>query len=289
MNENRPSHWRKISAIAGGLGAAAGFAAFCRWQNSSLSVTTYRCGSHKLPSSFEDFVLLQVSDLHNKSFGRHQHGLLDRLAAEEPNAILITGDLVDCHRTNIARAMEFVRGAVRLAPVYYTPGNHEGRLAVYPCLREELVKAGVRVLEDQKACLAYRGGFIELIGLRDPRFLPPEERKNSQVLEKKLAQLTEGDEKVFRLLLSHRPELFPIYQKSGVDMVLCGHAHGGQFRLLHQGVFAPGQGVLPKYTGGVHVQGATAMVVSRGLGNSEFPLRLNNRPEIVKLILSHEE
>ena len=111
----------------------------------------------------------------------------------------------------------------------------------------------------------------------------------SQVLEKKLAQLTEGDEKVFRLLLSHRPELFPIYQKSGVDMVLCGHAHGGQFRLLHQGVFAPGQGVLPKYTGGVHVQGATAMVVSRGLGNSEFPLRLNNRPEIVKLILSHEE
>ena len=96
MNENRPSHWRKISAIAGGLGAAAGFAAFCRWQNSSLSVTTYRCGSHKLPSSFEDFVLLQVSDLHNKSFGRHQHGLLDRLAAEEPNAILITGDLVDC-------------------------------------------------------------------------------------------------------------------------------------------------------------------------------------------------
>ena len=85
MNENRPSHWRKISAIAGGLGAAAGFAAFCRWQNSSLSVTTYRCGSHKLPSSFEDFVLLQVSDLHNKSFGRHQHGLLDRLAAEEPD------------------------------------------------------------------------------------------------------------------------------------------------------------------------------------------------------------
>ena len=138
MNENRPSHWRKISAIAGGLGAAAGFAAFCRWQNSSLSVTTYRCGSHKLPSSFEDFVLLQVSDLHNKSFGRHQHGLLDRLAAEEPNAILITGDLVDCHRTNIARAMEFARGAVRLAPVYYTPGNHEGRLAVYPRLREEL-------------------------------------------------------------------------------------------------------------------------------------------------------
>ena len=177
--------------------------------------------------------------------------------------------------------MEFVRGAVRLAPVYYTPGNHEGRLAVYPRLREELVKAGVRVLEDQKACLAYRGGFIELIGLRDPRFLPPEERKNSQVLEKKLEQLTEGEENVFRLLLSHRPELFPIYQKSGVDMVLCGHAHGGQFRLLHQGIFAPGQGCASQIHRRCPCAGKYRHGGQRGLGNSEFPLRLNNRPEIV--------
>ena len=291
MKENKSFDWWKGCAIAGGLGAAAGLAAFCRRQNSSLGITTYRCGSHKLPASFGDFVLLQVSDLHNKSFGRHQSILLDRLAEQQPNAILITGDLVDCHRTNMARAMEFVRGAVRLAPVYYVPGNHEGRLAVYPRLREELVKAGVRVLEDQKALLAYRGGFIELIGLRDPRFWVSEQKKDrpvSEILGKKLDQLTAGEEGVFRLLLSHRPDFFPVYQKSGVDMVLCGHAHGGQFRLMNQGLFAPGQGIFPQYTSGVHVQGSTAMIVSRGLGNSEFPLRLNNRPEIVKLILCHE-
>ena len=100
--------------------------------------------------------------------------------------------------------------------------------------------------------------------------------------------MMEGDPDVFRLLLSHRPELLPLYAQCGVDMALCGHAHGGQFRLFRQGLFAPGQGLFPQYSSGVHIKGATAMVVSRGLGNSEFPLRLNNRPELVKLTLCRE-
>ena len=154
-------------------------------------------------------------------------------------------------------------------------------------LREELLRAGVVLLEDRKVMLARQGACIQLLGLRDPRFAPKEHRQDRERVEKKLRELmgTEEDRQFFQLLLSHRPELMPVYADCGVDMVLCGHAHGGQFRLFHQGLFAPQQGLFPKYTGGVHVKGTTAMVISRGLGNSEFPLRLNNPPELVKITL----
>ena len=213
--------------------------------------------------------------------------LLEAIRQQAPDCIVITGDLVDCHRTNIAAAMEFVRGAVRMAPVYYVPGNHEGRIDAYRRLREELLRAGVVLLEDRKVMLARQGACIQLLGLRDPRFAPKEHRQDRERVEKKLRELmgTEEDRQFFQLLLSHRPELMPVYADCGVDMVLCGHAHGGQFRLFHQGLFAPQQGLFPKYTGGVHVKGTTAMVISRGLGNSEFPLRLNNPPELVKITL----
>ena len=113
-------------------------------------------------------------------------------------------------------------------------------------------------------------------------------REDMGELERRLSSMMNGETDTFRLLLSHRPELLPLYARCGVDMALCGHAHGGQFRLFRQGLFAPGQGLFPQYSSGVHIKGATAMVVSRGLGHSEFPLRLNNRPELVKLTLCRE-
>lgn len=274
--------------IPAAVGGAAGLAAFCNWQNNGIGVTHYRCGSDKLAPQFNGFSIVQVSDLHNKLFGKGQEKLLDRMRGEAPDCIVITGDLVDCHRTNIAAAMAFARGAVRLAPVYYVPGNHEGRIGSYRRLRDELQQAGVTVLEDQKVMLARQGAYIELLGLRDPVFLPPGRRADLELLEKRLQSLAGEESGSFRLLLSHRPEFLPLYARCGVDMVLCGHAHGGQVRLFGKGLFAPGQGLLPKYTSGVHVKGATAMIISRGLGNSEFPLRVNNRPELVKITLQQE-
>ncbi len=90
----------------------------------------------------------------------------------------------------------------------------------------------------------------------------------------------------YTVLLSHRPELFDTYVEGGVDLVLTGHAHGGQFRLpVIGGVVAPGQGLFPKYDAGLYTEGSANMVVSRGLGNSVIPFRVNNRPEIVVLEL----
>ena len=97
----------------------------------------------------------------------------------------------------------------------------------------------------------------------------------------KLGALLEG-ERGYTLLLSHRPELFDVYSGCGVDLVLAGHAHGGQFRLpLVGGLIAPNQGLFPRYDAGLYTSGSTSMVVSRGLGNSVIPLRFNNRPEVV--------
>ena len=90
----------------------------------------------------------------------------------------------------------------------------------------------------------------------------------------------------YKILLSHRPEVFDTYVEKKMNLVLCGHAHGGQFRLpLIGGMIAPNQGLFPKYDGGIYEKESTTMVVSRGIGNSIIPVRFNNRPEVVMIVL----
>ena len=285
---------KAIWQASAALGTIAGLAALCTWQNNRITVSHYRCGSDKLAAPFEGFTILQVSDLHNKRFGKQQHKLLEAIRQQAPDCIVITGDLVDCHRTNIAAAMEFVRGAVRMAPVYYVPGNHEGRIDAYRRLREELLRAGVVLLEDRKVMLARQGACIQLLGLRDPRFAPKEHRQDRERVEKKLRELmgTEEDRQFFQLLLSHRPELMPVYADCGVDMVLCGHAHGGIWRLpFTDGLVDTNLNLLPSFTSGFYhctdedCEGAEVFV-SRGLGNSpKWAFRLFNRPQIAVVTL----
>ena len=104
-------------------------------------------------------------------------------------------------------------------------------------------------------------------------------------MEKNLAALSQGDG--FQLLLSHRPEFMDMYVRYDIDLVLSGHAHGGQFRLpFLGGLYAPSQGFFPKYDAGLFEEENTKMIVSRGIGNSAFPLRFNNRPELVLITLT---
>ncbi len=131
--------------------------------------------------------------------------------------------------------------------------------------------------------------YINLIGLDDIRFskLVREKDRGKSAIKETLQQLK--DDSTFNLLLSHRPELFDTYASSKVDLVFCGHAHGGQIRIKGQGGFAPGQGFIPKYTAGVHTKETTTMVVSRGIGNSLAPFRINNNPEIISVTLKCKE
>ena len=127
--------------------------------------------------------------------------------------------------------------------------------------------------------MEYGGASIQLIGLNDPDFAEQDSFLAGSVLETKLSQLDIEDG--FTILLSHRPEHFKTYQDKGISLVLAGHAHGGQFRLpFVGGIVAPDQGFFPEYDAGVYTENGTAMVVSRGIGNSIIPVRFNNRPEI---------
>lgn len=254
------------------------------WANSSPAATQVAVASGALPETFEGFKIAHVSDLHNAVFGRKNERLLSLIRAAEPDIIAITGDLIDSRHTDIDSALAFVEAAAEIAPVYYVTGNHESRLD-FDEIEPRLIAAGARVLRNEAEDIGHGGERIRLAGIDDPSFIrtggTAEERAAAE-----LEQLGDGDG-TFTVLLAHRPELVEVYAEYGADLVLSGHAHGGQVRLpLLGGLYAPGQGLLPEYDSGLYSLGETQMVVSRGLGNSVAPLRVNNRPELVIVTLS---
>ena len=212
-------------------------------------------------------------------------GLLEMLREAEPDMIAITGDLIDSRKTNIAVALAFAEEAVKFAPCYYVSGNHEARVSEYQELKTGLEAAGVTVLDDAQVKIEVSGESITVIGVNDPSFHADYLTSDAAVMDRKLSELSSEDAS-FTILLSHRPELFDTYAAHDMDLVLTGHAHGGQFRLpLIGGLIAPNQGLFPKYDDGLYSEGNTNMIVSRGLGNSIIPFRFNNRPEVVLIEL----
>lgn len=259
------------------------------WGNCSVQVTNISVADKFIPEQFNGFVIAHVSDLHNAQFGENQQVLLEKISDASPDIIVITGDLIDSNHTNVDAAMEFVAGASELAPIYYVTGNHEAWSEDYPILREKLEQKGVFVLEDESVFLVQEETTIQLIGLSDPDFMLPNDLfgERESMINKKLQDVV-IDNSYYSILLSHRPELIEIYSNNSINLVLSGHAHGGQFRLpFVGGIIAPDQGIFPKYTAGKYVIGQTQMVVSRGLGNSIIPIRINNRPELVVIELNH--
>ena len=257
------------------------------WGNTALMIQEYTVTSDRLPDAFSGFRIAQVSDLHNDVFGKDNARLVDMLSESDPDIIVLTGDLIDSRRTNTAVAVDFARQALQIAPVYYVSGNHESRMIdTFEQLADELEQLGVCVLRDEAVTVEKDGAEIQLIGLDDIGFY-------YTVYQERLSEMTREelalenisrlrDEEMYSVLLSHRPELMEVYAESGCDLVFSGHSHGGQFRLpVIGGLYAPGQGFLPEYDGGVYTSGFTSMVVSRGVGNSLMPVRFNNRPEVV--------
>ena len=256
-------------------------AAFCRWQNNGIVVTQIDYTSKKVPKEFDGFKILHISDLHNKYFGAGQKEIAELIDDAKPDIIAITGDIIDKRRGGAAAALQLASRAVRTAPVYYVPGNHEKSAGVYEQLTARLRSCGVSVSANTFADMLRNGAKITLIGIKDDEFF-----KTDKDYVRKLKMLQKNSPDGFHLLLSHRPEKIDLYAQVGFDLVLTGHAHGGQFRLpLIGGLYAPHQGIFPKYTSGLYKKDSTSMVVSRGLGNSGFPLRLFNRPELVVITL----
>ena len=280
MKQKTSKKWRGRDAVLLAI-ALLFFIGFALWQNNDLTLTQYTAATAKdVPK--EGLKIVQVSDLHNKSFGKQNEKLLSRIREQNPDLILMTGDAADCRRTDIEVVLDFLAAATEIAPVYYVSGNHENRLridrktALYAGLRE----SGVQILNDETQTVSVRGCEIVLLGLDDAHLA-------GGTLQTLCEDLPEN---TLQILLAHEPQELTNYAAAGVDFVFSGHTHGGQVRLpFVGGLAAPDQGLFPQYDAGEFTENKTVLYVSRGLGNSLFPVRVLNRPELVCVTVTAEE
>ncbi|TWT16032.1 metallophosphoesterase [Planomicrobium sp. CPCC 101079] len=256
------------------------------WVNNKwVQTTEYTVASEKLPEAFEGTKIVQISDLHNATFGKNQSSLIKKVKAAEPDAIFLTGDLVDSNRYDLGKSLTLVDALVKISDVYFVIGNHEVAINEIDQITEGLETRGVTVLMNEAAVWEKDGEIIQVAGINDPLLNVDimEEDYIRQAIDE--TELTDA----FTLMLSHRPEVFNVYVEESIDVVFSGHAHGGQIRIPGiGGVLAPGQGWFPEMTTGVFKKEETQLVLSRGLGNSGFPLRVFNLPEIVVVTLEKE-
>lgn len=263
-------------------------AGFVYMQNNMLVTTAYEIQSEQLQ---KDFVIAHISDLHGKVLGLDNNPLLRRVESSKPDIIVITGDLMS-RRADADEIERYISSLIprlaAIAPVYFVTGNHDIDNETDYIL-SQLEQAGAIVLNNRVETIKKDGVSLSLVGIADLNafhtWLPQADPRvaYAETLSSLLAQSGEG----LRVVLAHRPELFELYKNAGEGVYLCGHAHGGQIQLpFVGGIFSPGEGFFPKYYEGLHSEGGTTMIVSRGIGNSVFPLRVFNYPELVVLTIS---
>jgi len=269
------------------IGTLVGISIFLYLQNNLISITEVKITSSKIPSSFKGYKIIQISDLHNKKYGDNQDVLIKKVKKLNPDIIVITGDLIDSNSYDAASSMQVVRELVKKYPIYFVTGNHEKWSGKYNSLEKELKKHHITVLRNEHVSIRKGEQEINLLGIDDPEFVIGNRTEGDIVKDEIIKAKIEMQPDKYNVLLSHRPGFIKEYADERIDLVLSGHAHGGQIRLpFIGGLVAPNQGALPKYTAGLYEEQNTSMVVSRGLGNSIIPQRIFNRPEIVVVQLN---
>ncbi len=246
---------------------------FIWYENNHIVVTEYSVSNTKINEALLGYKIVQISDFHNATFGGRDNSVfLDKIESLNPNIIVITGDLVDSNHTNIDISLTMVSGLTKIAPVYYVTGNHEYWLSESDRqkLFDGLVVAGAVILNNEAKEISVGDLSFILVGLDD-----------KHLYDDTLMDILDSHDEL-NIVLAHEPQYINYYSRNGADIVLTGHAHGGQFILPILGpVVAPDQGLWPALTEGMVCEGETTMVISRGLGNSVIPVRLFNDPEIV--------
>lgn len=257
------------------------------YENTTLQITNYSISSSKIPSEFNDYKVIQISDYHNERSKRLNNDLIDKLKNEKPNIIVITGDFIDPYKFNKEPSINLIKEIKEIAPIYYVLGNHESQFSNFEEIKNRVEEQGVIILENETKIIEKGNSKINLIGINDPQMEHEKSVNDSTIIDKEL-EISNYNKNLFSILLSHRPETFKTYVKNNIDVVLTGHAHGGQFRIpFIGGIVAPNQGLFPKYTSGLFKENNTNMIISRGIGNSIIPVRINNRPELVVITLKN--
>lgn len=226
-----------------------------------------------LVSDSHTFIL--ITDLHSTFYGDDQIKLLETIEKCSGEAVFLVGDIADDKREFEGTSV-LLESLGRRYPCYYVTGNHERWVEYTDDIKNLFRSYEVNVLDDTSGPVVLGGGEICLFGMDDPLFYTDTETYLARLSE------MEVSDKTFDLLLAHRPEFYEDYLAVGMDLTLCGHAHGGQIRipLLLNGLYAPNQGYFPKYAGGLYeAANHRVMVVSRGLMKDDLP-RIFNPPEI---------
>ncbi|MGY0836143.1 metallophosphoesterase [Aerococcus urinaeequi] len=273
-----------------GLSTLALGAAYVRWQNYTVGTTDYFVENPRFKDSLNGFTIAHLSDLHLPDQNVNLNDILDHVYNIQPNIIAITGDIVQTDASDLDEAtlFTFFKALTDIAPTFATFGNHDAASLQHNLLVRTMGAAGIVHLNDRAITYNYRGQSLTLMGLDDKMnkyFLVGDALRTVELTTEQMAQP--------KILLAHHPEAFLRYHENinkSPDLVLSGHAHGGQIRIPGiGGLFAPNQGKLPKYTSGVFYLPGNPdkqMVVSRGIGASSFPIRLNNRPEVIAVHLT---
>lgn len=243
-----------------------------------ISAPVYAEHSEKISSSVR---IALISDHHSSNYGKDQQELMQAIRAQQPDLILLIGDIFDDAPPH-DNALTLLRQIGAEYPCFYVAGNHEFWSGEINVLKEKIRACGITVLEGSGEHVRVNGQELYICGIDDPECSKHTDEGiadwNTQ-FERCRKELPQG---IYSILLSHRPELTNRYQNSSFDLVLAGHAHGGQVRIpgILNGLFSPGEGFFPKYAGGRYeLEGNVTMIVSRGLAKSALP-RVFNPPEL---------
>ena len=261
-----------------------------------IEIAKYTISNEKIPKEFDNYTIVQISDLHNKSFGKDNFKLINEIDKINPEVIFITGDMVDGENENFHVALDLLKILTKKYKVYYITGNHEQKALIkkykenYKEYFKELRNIDATYLDNEKIQIKKGKSYINLYGLTIPfkyyKYLFDEDKNTDleeNFMEKSLQKINRNE---YNILLSHTPFYFEDYEKWGADLILAGHVHGGIIRLpFVGGLLSPNRHFFPKYDLGRYDKNKSTMIVTKGLGGSKVLVRINCKPEIVKITL----
>ena len=258
--------------------------------NNLVKAKKYTVKNSKIPSNFNNFKIVHITDVHSKIYGENNSKIKELIDKINPNIIVMSGDIIDQRTGKVRDFIQMYEDIYRKYPTFYSIGNHERKLkySLYKSYLQQLREIGVHVLLNEKENFNIGEQYIVINALKfranmQPKVLTEEKfEKQVRFMKDKLEPI---DKIKFNILIAHDAENFKMYEKLGVDLIFSGHIHGGIVRFGKVGLLSPRRKLFPKYAYGKNKINNTVMITSSGLGSASVKTRLFNRPEIVEVTL----